>query len=107
MNTALWIAAGLLAAAFLIAGSTKLLIPREKLARAPGGGWVLDFSPTFVKAVGAIEIVGVIGLILPRLLDIAPVLTPLAAVGLGLIMTGAVIVHFRRQEFKQALGLAS
>lgn len=48
---------------------------------------------------------GVIGLILPRLLDIAPVLTPLAAVGLCLVMMGAVTVHFRRHEFKQGLGL--
>ena len=49
------------------------------------------------------EILGAIGLILPALLDIAPVLVPLAAVGLGLIMTGAAIVEFRRQEFKHVL----
>ena len=39
MNTALWIIAGLLATVFLVAGSNKLFIPREKLAKAPGGGW--------------------------------------------------------------------
>ena len=38
------IIAGLLATVFLVAGSNKLFIPREKLAKAPGGGWVLDFS---------------------------------------------------------------
>jgi DoxX-like family len=107
VNIALWIVAGVLAAAFSIAGSTKLLIPRERLARAPGAAWVWDFSPGFIQTVGAIEIVGVIGLILPRLLDIAPVLTPLAAVGLGLVMIGAIIVHFRRHEIKQVLGLFS
>ena len=103
MNTALWIIAGLLATVFLVAGSNKLFIPREKLAKAPGGGWVLNFSAGFVKALGAVEILGAIGLILPALLDIAPVLVPLAALGLGLIMTGATIVEFRRQEFKHVL----
>jgi hypothetical protein len=98
MNTALWIVAGLLAAVFLFAGSTKLFIPREKLARAPGGGWVLSFSPGFVKTLGAVEILGAIGLILPAVLDIVPVLVSLAALGLGLIMIGAAVVEFRRRE---------
>jgi hypothetical protein len=96
MNTALWIIAGLLATVFLVAGSNKLFIPREKLARAPGGGWVLDFSPDFVKALGAVEILGAAGLILPAQLDIAPVLVPLAAIGLATIMVGAAIVTYRR-----------
>src|SRR3954468_18538144 len=73
MNIALWIVAGLLTAVFLLAGSAKLLVPREKLATAPGGGWVLDFSAGFVKALGALEILGAVGLILPALLGIAPV----------------------------------
>jgi hypothetical protein len=103
MNTALWIAAGLMATVFLFAGSTKLFIPREKLATAPGGGWVLGFSASFVKALGAIEILGAIGLILPALLDIVPVLVPLAALGLVVIMTGATIVEYRREEFKHVL----
>ncbi len=103
MNTALWIVAGVLAPVFLLAGFNKVFIPREKLAKAPGGGWALDFSAGFVKALGAVEILGAIGLILPALLDIAPVLVPLAALGLGLIMTGATIVEFRRQEFKHVL----
>jgi hypothetical protein len=103
MNTALWIVAGLLAAVFLFAGANKLFIPREKLAKAPGGGWVLDFSARFVKALGAVEILGAAGLILPALLDVAPVLVPLAAVGLCLIMIGAAVVEFRRKEFLHVL----
>jgi hypothetical protein len=103
MNTALWTVAGLLAAVFLLAGFTKLFIPREKLAQAPGAGWVWDFSPGFVKALGAVEILGVIGLILPAALDIAPVLVPLAALGLGLVMVCAMVVESRRQEFKHVL----
>jgi uncharacterized membrane protein len=103
MNLVLWIIAGLLAVVFLVAGANKLFIPRAKLAKAPGGEWVLDFSSGFVKALGVVEILGALGLILPALLDIAPILVPLAAVGLALIMVGAAIVEFRRHEFKHVL----
>jgi len=103
MNLTLWIIAGLLAAGFLLSGAIKLFTPQKKLAKAPGGGWVLDFSAGFVKALGAVEILGAVGLILPALLDIAPVLVPLAATGLATIMVGAAIVEFRRREFKHVL----
>jgi hypothetical protein len=98
MNLALWIIAGLLATVFLVAGANKLFIPQHKLAKAPGGGWVLDFSPAFLKALGAVEILGAIGLILPAALGVAPILVPLAAVGLATVMIGAAIVTSRRHE---------
>jgi hypothetical protein len=103
VNTALWIISGLLAAAFLFAGLTKLFIPREKLAQAPGGGWTRQFSPRFIKSLGALEVLGAIGLILPTLLGIAPILTPLAAVGIALIMIGAAVVVYRLHEYKHVL----
>jgi uncharacterized membrane protein YphA (DoxX/SURF4 family) len=103
VDTALWVMAGLLAAVFLVAGSSKLFIPRERLAKAPGGGWVMDFGARFIKALGAVEILGAVGLIVPALLDIAPTLVPLAASGLATIMVGAAIVTYRRQEFKHVL----
>ena len=103
MNIALWIIAGLLAAVFLVAGANKLFIPQAKLARAPGGGWVLEFSAGFVKALGVVEILGAVGLILPAVLTIAPILVPLAAVGLALIMVGAATMEFRRHEYKHML----
>ena len=103
MNLALWIVAGLLAAIFVLAGTNKLFIPQKKLAKAPGGGWVNDFSPGFLKTLGAVEILGAIGLILPAALDITPILVPLAAVGLATIMVAAAIVTTRRQEPKHAL----
>lgn len=83
-NLTLWIVTGLLAAVFLLAGSTKLFIPREKLSKAPGGARVLDFSTGFVKVLEGVEILGAGGMILPAWLDVAPVLVPLAALGLGL-----------------------
>ena len=71
---------------------------------ADAARWVLDFRPGTLKAIGALEILGAVGLILPALLDIAPILVPLAAGGLVLIMTGATIVRIRRGETKAALG---
>lgn len=98
MNLALWIIAGLLAAVFLVAGGNKLFIPKAKLAKAPGGGWVNDFSTGFVKSLGTVEILGAIGLIVPAWVGIAPILVPLAATGLAIIMAGAAVVEYRRQE---------
>ena len=103
MNIALWIIAGLLAVAFLAGGAMKLTQPKENLA-ASGMGFVEDFSAGTVKAIGTLEILAAVGLILPAALDIAPVLVPLAAVGLVLLMVGAIITHIRRHE-AQAIGV--
>ena len=102
MSLTLWIIAGLVAAVFLVAGASKLFVSPEKLARAPGGGWVNDFSAGTVKALGAVEILGAAGLILPAALDITPVLVPLAAVGLATIMLGAAIVMIRPAPERRA-----
>ncbi|MFL6220093.1 MAG: DoxX family protein, partial [Actinomycetes bacterium] len=51
-----------------------------------------------VKMIGALEVLGAVGLILPAALDIAPILVPLAATGLGVIMLGAIVTHARRRE---------
>src|ERR687893_1435908 len=100
MNLSLWIVAGLLAVVYLLSGAGKLVVPKEKLATAPGAGWVEDFSAGSVKAIGVLEVLAAVGLVLPALLDIAPVLVPLAALGLVLIMGGAVITRLRRHEPK-------
>lgn len=96
MNVALWIIQIVLAAAFLIAGTTKVLTPKEKLRERMA--WVDDFSQTSVRLIGTAEILGALGLILPAATGIAPILTPIAAVGLIIIMIGAAITHVRRQE---------
>jgi hypothetical protein len=97
MDVVLWIIAGLLAAAFLGAGSMKLLRTKEQLAGS-GMAWVEDFSPGMVKLIGLLEVLAAIGLVLPAALDIAPVLAPLAALGLVVMMAGAAVVHVRRKE---------
>lgn len=96
MNTALWIIAGLLALAFGGAGAMKLSSSREKLL--PNMPWVADFSDAQVKGIGGAELLGAIGLILPPLVDIAPVLAAFAASGLVLTAIGAVVVHLKRGD---------
>jgi uncharacterized membrane protein YphA (DoxX/SURF4 family) len=97
MNITLWIIAAVLAVVFLAAGAMKLTQPKHKLA-ASGQGWVDSFSAGAVKAIGTAEILGALGLILPALLNIAPVLVPIAATGLFVLMIGAAITHTRRKE---------
>jgi hypothetical protein len=98
MNTALWIDAGLLAGVFALSSSAKLFVSKDRLATVPLGGWTEDASVGFVKALGALEALAAAGLILPAVLDIAPVLVPMDAVGIALLMVGAMTTHLRRHE---------
>jgi DoxX-like family len=105
MNLALWIVAGLLAVAYLAGGGAKLIMTKQKIAAfGPSGRWVEDFSAGTVKAIGALEVLGAAGLILPAVLGIAPILVPLAALGLAIIMVGAAITRIRRREYKYLVG---
>ncbi len=97
MLIALWILNGLLALVFLGAGLMKLARPRAALAGS-GMGYVEDFTDPQVKLIGVAEVLGAAGLILPFLLGIAPVLTPIAAVALAITMIVATTVHLRRKE---------
>ena len=97
MNVFLWIVAAVLAVAFLAGGFMKMILHKEKLATS-GMAWTEDFSAGMVKTIGAVEVLAAIGLILPPALDIAPVLAPLAALGLVLLMFGAAVTHLRRKE---------
>ncbi|PQP20822.1 DoxX family protein [Rhodococcus opacus] len=97
MNIALWIVAIVLAVAFAAAGVMKLTQSKGKLA-ASGMGWTESYSPSAVKAIGAVEVLGAVGLILPAAVGIAPILVPLAATGLALVMVGAIVTHARRGE---------
>ena len=97
MDVVLWIVAGVLAAAFLASGLMKLAQPKKKIV-ASGMGWAEDFSDGAVKGIGALEVLGALGLILPAVFDVATVLVPIAATGLALIMLGAAVTHARRKE---------
>ncbi|HEX3787187.1 MAG TPA: DoxX family protein [Pseudonocardiaceae bacterium] len=98
MNIALWVAQVLLALVYLAAGGLKVVRPREQLVASGNLDWMKDSSDAGVKAVGLVEILGALGVILPRLTGIAPILTPIAAIGLVVVQLGALRVHLVRNE---------
>ena len=101
-STVLWIIQGLLAALFLFAGSTKLLLPIDVLT-SMGSPNQIVLPGWFIRFIGMAEVLGAIGLILPRLLKIRPQLTALAATGLVIIMTGATSLTFAADGLAPAL----
>ncbi len=100
MTVALWIAQGLLAAVFVGAAVTKLKDDRETYAaaRPPMTTFALHMPTWLFKTLGVLELAGAIGVIMPAATGVAPWLTPAAAIGLGLLMVGALIDHARREE---------
>lgn len=96
MQIALWIASGLLAFAMVAAGAFKLATPRVKLAEKLK--WAQTWSDGNVKLLGLAEVLGGIGLIVPPLTGILPILTPIAALCLVVLMIGAVKTHM---DFKE------
>lgn len=90
MNIALWVVQALLALAFLVSGSMKAL--QYEKAKASIG------SKGLVTFIGVAEVLGAIGLVLPLLLGLPAILTPLAAAGLALIMLLATGFHLKRGE---------
>ena len=101
MNTAIWVAQILLALVFALSGLSKLTQPYERLAQQMA--YVNDFSPNTIRAIGLVEVLGAVGVVLPALTNILPWLTPLAAAGLVLVMLGAMATHFRRKEYPMLL----
>ncbi len=100
MTVVLGFVQGLLAIVVLGAGASKLARGKAGLATDPRMGWVEEFSATAVRNIGALEVAAALGLVLPWVLGVAPVVVPLAATGVLAIQLGAVMVHRRRQELK-------
>jgi uncharacterized membrane protein YphA (DoxX/SURF4 family) len=98
MNSLIWALQLILAVGFGASGVMKLAKTKAWL-QANKQDWVDGFSQRTIKIVAALEVAGAIGLILPWALDILPILTPLAASGLGVTMVCAAVVHGRRKEF--------
>lgn len=98
MHTTLWILQAVLAFAFAGAGLMKLLVDPKVLADK-GMGFAADVSPGFIKTLGAAEVCGALGVVVPTLVHIAPVLAPIAATCLAVVMVGAVGVHVQRREW--------
>jgi uncharacterized membrane protein YphA (DoxX/SURF4 family) len=98
MKIALWIIQVLLALVFIASGSMKLFAFDQFAASAPA----LADQRGLVTFIGICELAGAVGLILPRLTGVLPVLTTWAAVGLGTIMVLAAGFHLSRGEISHA-----
>ncbi|MER6083806.1 DoxX family protein [Streptomyces sp. NPDC001833] len=103
MNVAYWVVAGLLALFYLYAGGLKVVGSRERLL--PMMAWVDGTPMPAVRAIGSVEVLGAVGLVLPRLTGVAPWLGPAAAVGFAVLQVGAVRVHLRMGDRQVALNL--
>lgn len=103
MEIATWVVSGVLAALYLTAGTLKTTQPLERLQGAMP--WVWDIGRNGVRLVGVAELLGALGLVLPKLLGVVDeragldgTLTGVAATGLALLQLGAIPVHVRRGE---------
>ncbi|MFJ8937631.1 DoxX family protein [Streptomyces sp. NPDC102365] len=104
LEPAYWIVAGLLALFYLYGGGVKVVRSREGLR--PMMAWVDSTPMPAVRAIGVIEVLGAIGLILPPLTGIAPWLALAAAVGFVVLQTGATRVHLKLGDRRIALNIA-
>ncbi|HEX5970207.1 MAG TPA: DoxX family protein [Intrasporangium sp.] len=103
MNLTLWFAAGLLAAVALLGGVTKTFVPKDRLSRQHGGEWTAQASVGFVKTLGVLELLAAVGLILPAVVDVAPVMVPVTAACWVLLMVGAMLTHGRLGQLRFVL----
>jgi uncharacterized membrane protein YphA (DoxX/SURF4 family) len=97
MNIGLWVGQIGLAVVFLVSGSLKVSQSKERLI-ASGQTGVAPFSEPVIRLTAVCELLAALGLLLPTATGIAPVLTPLAAIGIGVIMIGAAFSHAALRE---------
>ncbi|KPE52574.1 DoxX family protein [Chryseobacterium indologenes] len=98
MNTILWIIQALLAVFFIMPGLGKITGSKEK--HVADGHLKSNNSIVPIRILGVLEWLGCIGIIIPWLIGIAPILTPMAAAGFCLIMIAGMVVHTKKQEYK-------
>ena len=97
MNLALWICQIVLAAVFLISGSAKISMSKQRLLDTGQTG-VAPFPLPVIRLTAACELLAVVGLVAPRATGVLPVLTAAAAIGLAVVMVGAMISHATLRE---------
>nr|HET6904146.1 DoxX family protein [Ktedonobacteraceae bacterium] len=103
MNIALWMVQIVLALVFVRAGFPKVSQPVEKLRAR--WNWTKHVAPLVIRLIGSLEILGALGLIVPKATGYLPWLTPVAAVGLVLTMMGAILTHVRLHDEAKVVGV--
>ena len=100
MDTVITVIQVFLTLGFAVSGLIKLCIPYARLTKLFGASWVNDFKPNQVRLIGVLEVCAAVGLIVPLFLHSLTMLTSPAAVGLALVMAGAMATHLRRAEYR-------
>lgn len=103
MNILLWIVQILLALLFLFAGGTKLVLPIDTLTQM-GSPNQVALPGLLIRFIGVCEVLGAIGLVAPGVFRTHQYLTPLAAIGLAIIMVGAVVITAIGEGVLHAIG---
>ncbi len=104
MDTAITGIQWFLVVTFTLGGLAQLLIPYTKYTQLSFQSWANDFKPWHVKLIGFLKLCATVGIIASLFLPALPLITPLAAAGLAMVMAGAVATHLRRGEYPQIIG---
>jgi uncharacterized membrane protein YphA (DoxX/SURF4 family) len=105
MDTVITVIQVLLGLPLTVGGLGKLTLPYARFTTMPGVAWSKDFKPEHIRLIGVLEVSGGVGLIVPLFLHSLTMLTPLAAVGIALYMSGAMATHLRRSEYPHMVGI--
>jgi hypothetical protein len=104
MDTIITVIQVVLTLIFTSGGLLKLTQPYARFTKLPFQAWANDFKPEHIRLIGVLEVCAAVGLIVPLLLNSLTMLTPLAAVGIALVMSGAMATHLRRSEYLNMVG---
>lgn len=106
MDTVLTVIQIVLALVFTGGALTKLTLPYARFTKFPFQEWATDFKPGHIRLIGVLEAFAAIGMIAPLFLPSLMLLAPLAALGIALVMAGAMATHLRRSEYLNMVGNA-
>lgn len=104
MDTLITVFQVLLTFLFTAGGLTKLIIPYTKYTKIPFQGWANDFKPEHIRMIGVLEACAALGMMAALLMDSPTDITSLVAVGMALVMSGAMATHLRRSEYLNMVG---
>ncbi len=104
MNTAIFVIQIFLIVGFAVGGLAQLTVPYSNYAKFPFQAWANDFQPWHIKLIGLLKVVAATGIVAALFLPALRLIAPLAAIGLALVMAGAMATHLRREEYPHMLG---
>jgi hypothetical protein len=105
MSTAITVIQVVLGLLLPVGGLLKLTLPYAKYSNLPNVGWAKEFKPGHIRLIGVLEVSGGVGLVAPLFFHSLTMLTPLAAVGIALYMSGAMATHLHRSEYLHMVGI--